>query len=163
MEKRPKILTNSFGQAGGGWPPPQSGQPDRFFTVFFLPLPLLYYNNNHYVIKAHLIGNLARISDYLSLLQLLKLYQRIYRSMSACQIISHHLMICDSCKLPVTTSAWPWLDQSRLMVLWTDGPMDQSRPTIFSENCNNILCVRNDPRNGLIRKSMQCKSLSITG
>ena len=38
--KRPNIFTNSFGQAGGGWPPPQSGQPDRFFTVFFFwPLP----------------------------------------------------------------------------------------------------------------------------
>ena len=33
-----KIFTNSFGQAGAGWPPLQSGQPDRFFS-FFLQKP----------------------------------------------------------------------------------------------------------------------------
>ena len=40
--KSPKIFINRSGQAGGGDPPSQSGQPDRFFT-FFLPLPLTTY------------------------------------------------------------------------------------------------------------------------
>ena len=37
-QKWVKIFTNRSGQAEGGCPPlpPQSGQPDRFFTVFFL-------------------------------------------------------------------------------------------------------------------------------
>ena len=40
-KKGPKFSQIVLVRLGGGAPPPpQSGQPDRFFTVFFLPLPL---------------------------------------------------------------------------------------------------------------------------
>ena len=44
-QKWVKIFTNRSGQAEGGWPPlpPQSGQPDRFFPVFFWTLPLVIF------------------------------------------------------------------------------------------------------------------------
>ena len=43
-QKWVKIFTNRSGQAEGGWPPlpPQSGQPDCLFTVFFLTLSLFH-------------------------------------------------------------------------------------------------------------------------
>ena len=39
MGKNPKFFTNISGQAGGVTPHPPSGQPDRFFPVFFYDFP----------------------------------------------------------------------------------------------------------------------------
>ena len=50
MGKRPKIFTNSFGQAGGGCPPP-SGQPDRFSQFFTPPQRVTPWRPASYVLS----------------------------------------------------------------------------------------------------------------